>query len=112
MLIQQIQPGCVYAFRCSARDAAGVCTAFKATALVTLLTSLQLPHECLPAGGTTHMMLLSTSSQHSLARLKAVNIASLRLAGAGDGSELEGIRCYIMAVTTPRWTCRQSLQLW
>jgi hypothetical protein len=59
--------------------------AVKATALVIPLTSLQRPQKCLPAGGTSYMMLLATSSQFSLAHLKAVNVASLRLAGQSIG---------------------------
>ena len=63
--------------------AARVCDADKATAMVTPLSSLQRPQRCLPAGATRHMMLLAPSSHFSLAYLKAVNVASLRLAGEG-----------------------------
>ena len=58
-----------------------MCPAVKATALVNPLTALQRHHRCLSSGGTTHMVLLATSSQFSVAHLKAVNVASLRLAG-------------------------------
>ena len=44
-------------------------------------------------------MLLATSSHFSLAHLKAVNVASLRLAGEGTG---QGIGC--KNETTACWT--------
>jgi hypothetical protein len=62
-------------------SAARVCPAVKATALATPLTARQRPHRCLSAGGTSHMVLLATSSHFSLAHLRAVNVESLRLAG-------------------------------
>ena len=59
-----------------------VCSAVKAKARVTPLTPPQRPRACLPSGATRHMMLLATTSQFDLALLKAVNLGSLRLAGA------------------------------
>ena len=47
------------------------------------LNSLQRPQACLLSGGTRHVLLLATtSSQFSLAHLKAINSKSLRLTGA------------------------------
>jgi hypothetical protein len=62
-------------------SAARACPAVKATALATPLSEQQRPHRCLSAGGTSHMVLLATSSHFSLAHLRAVNVKSLRLAG-------------------------------
>ena len=58
------------------------CVAVKAKARVTPLTARQRPQACLPSGGTSHQLLLATTSQFSLAHLKAISLRSLRLAGA------------------------------
>lgn len=54
--------------------AAYVFSAVKAEARVMPLTSLQRPQACLPAGGTSHMMLLATTAQFSMMQLKATVI--------------------------------------
>jgi hypothetical protein len=67
----------------SVKDKAGT-GCVKATALATPLSARQQPYRCLSAGGTSHMVLLATSSHFSLAHLRAVNVESLRLAGLGQ----------------------------
>ena len=64
------------------RPRIAMCNAVKAAARVTPLTSLQRPQACLPSGGTSHTLLLATTSQFGLARLKAIPLSSIRLAGA------------------------------
>ena len=48
---------------------------------MTPLTSLQRPRACLPSGGTSHMLLLATTTQFDLAHLKSIKLDSLRLGG-------------------------------
>ena len=76
------------------------CAAVKAQARVTPLTSLHRPQACLPSGGTSHALLLASASQFGLARLRDVNLKSLRLAGARWGSMSRGSIADMMRVVS------------
>ena len=61
-----------------------LCNAVKAAAQLTPLVlrhGVARPQRCLPARGTSHMMLLTSSSTFSTELLRAVNRRSVRLAG-------------------------------
>ena len=61
-----------------------LCYAVKAAAQLTPLVlrhGVARPQRCLPARGTSHMMLLTSSSTFSTELLRAVNSRSVRLAG-------------------------------
>ena len=80
------------------------------------LGSMERPQACLPSGGTRHMLLLATTSQFSLAHLKAIDLKSLRLAGVLDCLWFRhtsfGCVFELNNVCTDAWTQQSAWMAW